>query len=421
MARRSSRSTAPRPCSRSRTSRACGSSATSTRTTSPTCTRATAPKCVSTPTRTCRSPGRSGTSHACSIRRRARRRCASSSTTRRASCARGCSPRPASSRRSSPRTSWRRPPRCSASRTGAGSSVPRGRAASGARRSRRAGCCPTARRRSSPASRRATRSPSTRWRSSARHPAAEAMIRRVVDWALHHGVLVLLVGVLLLGWGVVAFHRLPIEAYPDVADTWVQVITQWPGHAAQEVERQLTVPIEIELNAVPNHTHLRSISLFGLSVVQLLFTDETPPFLARQYVLEHLPLIPMPTGVQAQLAPMFSPIGSIYWYVLDSKRPLMELKDIEDWELEKRLKSVPGIADVSSFGGTVKEFQVLVDPLALANYGLSTGAIVQALGANNQNSGGGFIAHGDQAFNVRGVGKADNVADLENVIVQQKS
>src|SRR5579883_374588 len=421
MARRSSRSTAPRPCSRSRTSRACGSSATSTRTTSPTCTRATAPKCVSTPTRTCRSPGRSGTSHACSIRRRARRRCASSSTTRRASCARGCSPRPASSRRSSPRTSWRRPPRCSASRIGAGSSVPRGRAASGARRSRRAGCCPTARRRSSPASRRATRSPSTRWRSSARHPAAEAMIRRVVDWALHHGVLVLLVGVLLLGWGVVAFHRLPIEAYPDVADTWVQVITQWPGHAAQEVEQQVTVPIETQVNGIAHVTHLRSVSLFGLSVVTLIFDDQAGDQPSRQQVLERLAQVTLPAGVTPQLGPDYSPVGQIYFYTLASTNPaydLMELKALQDWVLEKQFKSVPGVVDVVSFGGLTREYQVQLDPNKLVSYGLTIGEVEQALAANNVNAGGSFIEHGSQAFNVRAVGLMADTDDIGTTVLK---
>src|SRR5579885_3595688 len=421
MARRSSRSTAPRPCSRSRTSRACGSSATSTRTTSPTCTRATAPKCVSTPTRTCRSPGRSGTSHACSIRRRARRRCASSSTTRRASCARGCSPRPASSRRSSPRTSWRRPPRCSASRIGAGSSVPRGRAASGARRSRRAGCCPTARRRSSPASRRATRSPSTRWRSSARHPAAEAMIRRVVDWALHHGVLVLLVGVLLLGWGVVAFHRLPIEAYPDVADTWVQVITQWPGHAAQEVEQQVTVPIETQVNGIAHVTHLRSVSLFGLSVVALFLENQEGGKKSRRQVLKSLAQVTLPAGVTPQLGPDYSPVGQIYFYTLASTNPaydLMELKALQDWVLEKQFKSVPGVVDVVSFGGLTREYQVQLDPDKLVSYGLTIGQVEQALAANNVNAGGSFIEHGSQAFNVRAVGLMADTDDIGTTVLK---
>ncbi len=247
------------------------------------------------------------------------------------------------------------------------------------------------------------------------------MIGKLVSFSLRQRYLILFFGFVVLVGGILAFRDLPIEAYPDVADVWVQVITQWPGHAAEEVERQITVPIEVELNGVPHHTHLRSVSLFGLSVVTLIFDEQTSTFQARQFVLEKIAKVTMPVGVQPGLGPMGSPVGQIYWYILDSKRPVMELKDIQDWNLQKRLKSVPGIAEVSSFGGTAKQFQALIDPLALANYGLSTGAVVQALSNNNQNAGGGFIAHGDQTFNIRGVGKADNVTDLQNVIISQKN
>ncbi|MBI3556872.1 MAG: efflux RND transporter permease subunit, partial [Deltaproteobacteria bacterium] len=247
------------------------------------------------------------------------------------------------------------------------------------------------------------------------------MIGKIVRFSLRQSALILFFGIVIVVGGVLAFRDLPIEAYPDVADVWVQIITQWPGHAAEEMERQITVPIEVEMNGIPHHTHLRSVSLFGLSVVTLIFDEVTPTFQARQFVLEKLAGITMPTGVQPSLGPMGSPIGQFYWYILDSKRPAMELKDIQDWEIGKRLKAVAGIAEVSSFGGTVKQFQTLIDPLALANYGLSTGAVVQALSNNNQNSGGGFIGHGDQTFNIRGVGKADNIADLQNVIISQKN
>jgi len=247
------------------------------------------------------------------------------------------------------------------------------------------------------------------------------MIRKIVAFSLQKRVLIIFFVVIIAVGGSVAFKNLPIEAYPDIADTWVQIINQWPGHAAEEVERQITVPIEIAMNGVPHQTHVRSVSLFGLSVVTLIFDEETKPFTARQYTLEKLTEVTLPQGVQPSLGPMSSPVGQIYWYVLDSKRSPMELKEIEDWDLEKRIKEIPGVADVSSFGGMVKQYQALVNPLALANYGLSTANIVQALSSNNQNSGGGFIPHGDQTFNVRGVGKADNIHDLENVIITQKS
>lgn len=247
------------------------------------------------------------------------------------------------------------------------------------------------------------------------------MIGKIVEFSLRNRILMLcLVAALAIG-GSLAFKALPIEAYPDIADTWVQVITQWPGHASEEVERQITVPLEVTLNGVPHHIHMRSVSLFGLSVVTMIFDEETPTFSARQFVLEKLPQVTLPQGVQPVLGPMSSPVGQIYWYFLDSKRPIMDLKEIEDWDLEKYLKSVPGVADVSSFGGEVKQFQVLADPLALANYGLGTATLIQALSSNNQNAGGGFIQRGDQAFNVRGVGKANNIEDIQNVIITQKS
>jgi cobalt-zinc-cadmium resistance protein CzcA len=219
--------------------------------------------------------------------------------------------------------------------------------------------------------------------------------------------------------GSAAFRALPIEAYPDIADTWVQVITQWPGHAAEEVERQITVPIELTMNSVPHVISNRSVSLFGLSVVTLIFDEKTTTAIAHNFALEKITLVTMPPGVTPTLGPMGSPVGQIFWYVLDSKRPVMDLKDIEDWDIEKHIRAVPGVADVSSFGGEVKQYQVLADPMSLANYGLSPANVVQALAANNQNAGGGFIQKGDQAINVRGVGNANTTQDIGNVIVKE--
>jgi heavy metal efflux system protein len=247
------------------------------------------------------------------------------------------------------------------------------------------------------------------------------MIGKVVAFSLHNRALVLIFTVILALAGTISFKRLPIEAYPDIADTWVQIITQWPGHAAEEVEQQLTMPIEVIMNGVPHHTEVRSISLFGLSVVTLIFDETTAPFTARQYVLERLPQVPMPTGVQPALGPMSSPVGQIYFYVLQSKTMSpMDLKTLEDWELEKRWREVPGVADVSSFGGLVKQFHALLNPISLGNYGLTTNNVVQALSANNQNSGGGFIGHGDETYNIRGIGKADTAEDIGNIVITQK-
>ena len=248
------------------------------------------------------------------------------------------------------------------------------------------------------------------------------MIHKIVSFSLKNPVLVLIFTVILMVAGIISFKNLPIEAYPDIADTWVQVITQWPGHAAEEIETQLTIPLEIAFNGVPHRTALRSVSLAGLSVITLVFDENTEPFMARLYVMERLPQATLPPGLQPSLAPMSSPTGELYWYILDSKnRTPMELKELEDWEMEKRWKEIPGVADVSSFGGMVKQFQVLLNPAALANYGLSTANVVQALSSNNQNFGGGFVIRGEQALNIRGVGAARQVKDIENVIVTQKA
>lgn len=247
------------------------------------------------------------------------------------------------------------------------------------------------------------------------------MIGKIVAYSLRNHLLVLVITGVLGFVGAISFLKLPIEAYPDIADTWVQVITQWPGHAAEEIERQITVPLETVLNGVPHHTALRSVSLFGLSSISIIFDEQTKPFDARMYVFEKLPQVPLPTGVTPTLAAMTSPVGQVLFYVLKSeKRSAMDLKEFEDWELEKRLREVPGVADVVSFGGLVKQFQVLISPLTLSNYGLSTAQVVGALANNNQNAGGGFIYHGDETYNIRGIGKADTPEDIGNIVVAQK-
>ncbi|HYM11638.1 MAG TPA: CusA/CzcA family heavy metal efflux RND transporter [Bryobacterales bacterium] len=241
------------------------------------------------------------------------------------------------------------------------------------------------------------------------------MIRYLVDFALRNKLLVLSMGILLLIWGVISFIKLPVEAYPDVANTWVQVITQWPGHAAEEVEQQITIPIEVQMNGVGHLTNLRSVSLFGLSVVTLVFDDEADDLLSRQQVLEKLTFVTLPTAVSPQLGPDYSPVGQIYFYTLTSANPtydLMELKSLQDWVLEKQLKSVPNVVDVVSFGGITREYQVRVDPNKLVSYGLSLAQVEQALAVNNTNAGGSFIKHGQQAFNVRVIGLMRDVGDI---------
>src|ERR1017187_3218611 len=233
------------------------------------------------------------------------------------------------------------------------------------------------------------------------------MIRYLVDLALNNRILILSLAVLLFIWGIVSFHNLPIEAYPDVADTYVQIISQWPGHAAEEVEQQITVPLEVQLNGVPHMTHLRSVSLSGLSMITIIYDDDVTTFAARQEVLDRLQMVTLPTGVNPSIGPDYSPTGQIMFYTLTSTNPrydVMELKTLNDWFVVNQLKSVPNIVDVNPFGGPTREYQVQVDAGKLVSYGLSLAQVEQALTANNINAGGGFIERGEQALNVRAVG-----------------
>src|ERR1700722_4504091 len=247
------------------------------------------------------------------------------------------------------------------------------------------------------------------------------MIRYLIDFALRNRILVLSVAVVLFVWGILSFHNLPIEAYPDVADTYAQIITQWPGHAAEEVEQQITVPLEVILNGVAHMTHLRSTSLAGLSVITIVYDDETTTFNARQEVLDRLQLATLPPGVNPGLGPDYSPTGQIMFYTLQSTNPkydAMELKTLNDWYVVNQLKSVPNVVDVNVFGGPTREYQVRVDPGKLVSYGLSLAQVETALMANNINAGGGFIERGEQALNVRAVGLMQSTDDVAATVVK---
>ena len=250
------------------------------------------------------------------------------------------------------------------------------------------------------------------------------MIQRAVDFALHTRFLVLAMGIVLLVWGGYSVHTLPVEAYPDVADTYVNIITQWPGRAAEEVEQQVTIPIETQMNGVAHLTHLRSISEFGLSSITLIFDEQADNLLSRQQVLEKLQQVNLPPNLNPQLGPDYSPVGQIYFYTLASTNPLydtMELKSLQDWVLEKQFKSVPNVVDVSTFGGVTREYQVRVDPDKLIEYGLSIGQVEQALANNNVNAGGSFIEHGPQAFNIRAVGLMDTTDDVGETVLKAQN
>src|ERR1700735_5634804 len=247
------------------------------------------------------------------------------------------------------------------------------------------------------------------------------MIRGLVDFALNNRYMILAAAVLLFIWGAVSFHNLPVEAYPDVANTWVQVITQWPGRAAEEGEQQVTIPSEIQMNGIPHLQHIRSASLAGLSVVNLIFDDNSDNDWDRQKVLERISQISLPTNVSAQVGPDFSPIGSVYWYTLKSTNPnydLMELKSLQDWTISKYIKAAPDVVDDSSFGGLTREYQVKVDPDKLISYGLSLAQVEQQLTNSNANAGGSFIEQGAQQINVRAVGLVTNVHDIEKIVLK---
>src|ERR1700683_754328 len=248
-------------------------------------------------------------------------------------------------------------------------------------------------------------------------------MRKAVELALNNRFIVIALGVLLLVWGGISFHNLPVEAYPDVANNYVQIITQWPGRAAEEVEQQVTSPIEIVMNGIPHLENLRSFSVFGLSSVMLIFDDQSANDWNRQKVLERLAQINLPENLQPQIGTDYSPGGQIYWYTLRSTNPkydLMELKTLEDWVLEKQFKSVPNVVDVVSFGGVTREYQVRVDPDKLVAYGLNIGQVEQQLAANNVNAGGSFVEAGQQAINIRAVGLGKNGGEVSEMVFKRQ-
>jgi cobalt-zinc-cadmium resistance protein CzcA len=250
------------------------------------------------------------------------------------------------------------------------------------------------------------------------------VIRRIVDFALNNRLLVLAFAVMLFAGGIVAFRELPIEAYPDVADNYVEVITQWPGISAEQIEQQVTIPLEVVMNGIPHVVHLRSFSLFGLSDLKLIFDDESDNDWNRERVLERLSQVTLPPGVVPQMGTDWSPVGQIYFFTLRSTNPAydpMELKSIEDWVIEKNFKSVPDVVDVASFGGPTREYQVRVDPNRLVSYGLSLAQVEQQLTNNNVNAGGSFIQEGLQQINVRSLGLVDHVQDIEHTVILTKN
>jgi heavy metal efflux system protein len=253
---------------------------------------------------------------------------------------------------------------------------------------------------------------------SAPAPRSSSIINRIVASSLRQRFLVVLMTVVLIGAGARSLNRLPVDAYPDLSPPMVEVITQWPGHAAEEVERLITVPTEREMNGLPRLTTSRSISLYGLSDVILTFQNGTDDYFARQQVFNRIGEVSLPSGVTPSLSPLSPPSGLIYRYVLESPdRSPMELKTFEDWIVEPQFRSVPGVADDSGFGGGTMQYQVLLDPARVASVGLSVQQVEDALTANNGNAGGGFYSQGGQFYYVRGLGRLRTLEDIGDVVV----
>jgi heavy metal efflux system protein len=250
------------------------------------------------------------------------------------------------------------------------------------------------------------------------------MIQGLIDFALKNRAMMLAASIVLFAWGVIAFRGLPIEAYPDVANNYVQIITQWPGRSAEEIERQVTVPVEIQMAGMPHLVHLRSTTLAGISSLMLVFDDDSTSDINREHTLERLSQVNLPANLVPQMGTDWSPVGQIYWYTLESSNPsfdVMEKKSLEDWVLEKSFKGVKGVVDVSSFGGPTKEYQIKLDPEKLISYGLSIGQVEQQIANNNTNGGGSFIEQGAQQINVQSLGLFKTTQDIEKTVIKTQN
>src|ERR1700733_3527807 len=245
------------------------------------------------------------------------------------------------------------------------------------------------------------------------------MINRLTTFVLHHRASVIVLMIVFLIAGTNSFHELPVEAYPDVPNVSVQIITLFPGHAAEEVERMVTIPIESVMNGIPKRVSMRSISLFGLSQITLVFEDDAKNDVIRNLANQLLGSINLPAGAQTALAPDATPIGEVYRFTMRGMPgfPPEELRALEDWVVEKKMRSVPGVVDVNPFGGLTKQYQVLVDPSKLKSYGLNLAQVFTALANGNANAGGSYVEHGTELYVVRGLGLVNGISDIEKIAV----
>src|ERR1700689_4354955 len=244
------------------------------------------------------------------------------------------------------------------------------------------------------------------------------MIARIVSFALGQRFVVVMAALALMFWGAIAFQKLPIDAYPDLSPPHVEIITQWPGHAAEEVERLISIPLEVEMNGIPKIEALRSISLYGLSALEMNFEYESDPYFGREQAFERMADATLPNGITPGVSPLFSPSGLVYRYVLASPdRTPQELKVLEAWFLERRYRAIPGVADDSGFGGPTMQYQVLLDPNKLFSHGITVPQVVRQLSVNNSNAGGGFYSQGGQFYYVRGLGLVKTTEDISNIVL----
>ena len=248
------------------------------------------------------------------------------------------------------------------------------------------------------------------------------MISRIVSFALSQRFIVLMAALMLMLWGGYSFSKLPIDAYPDLSPPHVEIITQWPGHASEEIERLISIPLEVEMNGIPKIDSLRSISLYGLSALEMNFQYDTDPYFVREQAFERMSDATLPDGVTPGVSPLFSPSGLIYRYVVVSpdKTP-QQLKTIEAWVLERKYRSIPGVADDSGLGGTTMQYQVLLNPSRLFSLGVTVPEVFQQLASNNSNAGGGFYSQGGQFYYIRGLGLVKTPEDIANVVVATNS
>src|SRR5207253_2217220 len=243
------------------------------------------------------------------------------------------------------------------------------------------------------------------------------MIKRLVSFALNQPFFLLLLTALFIAAGVAAFRSLPVEAFPDVTDTQVQVITLFPGRAAEEVEKQVTIPIEIGLSGIPHSVRLFSHTQFGLSFIAVTFDDAVDAYFSRQQVLERLRDVDLPPGIAPDLGPLATPIGEIYRYRIQGDRSPTDLRTIQDWTVARQLKTVPGVADIVTYGGFVKQYQVEPDFSKMKSYGVTLQQLFTALDRGSANAGGGYVEKGEQQYLIRGIGLLKSSDDIANIVV----